>query len=87
MPLFYFQCPVCKELVKKLLSVQNSKKEYNCPNCKEILFRNYQNPSTIIKETIDNGIQQRKVEQFADSNQLLEEREAQAKIDKHKKEL
>lgn len=87
MALYYFKCLKCNSLIKKLLSLQDSKKEYNCMTCNEILVRSYQDTSTIVKETIDNGIQQKAVEQFADSNELYQEREQKSKLDKLKNDL
>ncbi len=76
MPIYYFICPECSLTVVKLLTPHKAKTiELTCGSCTAILERNPQPPTSSVKEVIDNGLQARRVEQFANSPELLEERE------------
>lgn len=87
MPIFYFKCKKCNKEYKKLLSPNKAKETQPCPVCFQQLERDYKDPSTIIKEVIDNSIMTRRVEQYANSPELIEEREEIAKKSKKNNKL
>lgn len=50
--------------------------QIKCQVCnKSILTRAPQTPYTVTKEVIDNGIMPRRIEQYSNSNELIEERQ------------
>jgi hypothetical protein len=87
MALFCYVCDHCGRGTKKILTPEESKLEYNCPHDGAKLTRQYQAPTSHVLETIDSGLQTKRVEQFADSPELLQEREANQRKDKNKNEL
>lgn len=52
----------------------NPSKEVFCEKCGGKMVKEIGDPALIVKETVDNGFMARKVEQFADSPELLKER-------------
>lgn len=87
MPLFYFKCSKCSKTLKKILSPQKAKGKLTCPKCSSILERDIQDISTICKETIDNGIMERKVEQISGIADMVKEAEKNIKKAKENKDL
>ena len=85
--LFLFKCIKCNNDVKKILTFEQSKLEYLCPKDGEKLIRNPQNPTSSTKDTIDNGLQIRKIEQYTDSAELMIDRENNQRKDKNKQDL
>ncbi len=72
MPVLTFYCDSCKKSVKELCYGKVS--VIQCETCDKPMVRKQKVPAMIVKETIDNGVQTRRVEQLADSNRLIEER-------------
>lgn len=87
MPIYYYKCTHCDREVKKLLEPKDAFDEYFCPHDGHVAKRLFKPPTSHVKEVIDNGIQLKRVEQFADSPRLLEEREQLSRADKDKKDL
>jgi len=83
MPLLRFQCPECDQKKSKLVQDLTKVKDFvlNCPECGNQMAREKVDSFTIVKETIDNGIMERRVEQNANAPELVEER-AQSGIKK-----
>ena len=87
MPIYYFKCTHCGKEIKKLLPVEAAENEYFCPDDGRPAQRSFKPPSSHVKEVIDNGLQMRRVEQFANSPELLQERADIAEKNKNKKDL
>lgn len=87
MALFTFRCPTCKVLVKRILTPEKAKDPLFCKEDNTQLAREFQEVSSVVKEVIDNGLQVRKVEQYADAPKLLQEREQAVRDLKNKNEL
>ena len=87
MALFTFRCPTCKVLVKRILTPLKAKEPLFCKADNTQLVREFQEVSSIVKEVIDNGLQTRKVEQFANAPELLQEREEAVRELKKKNDL
>ena len=88
MPVYRFKCE-CGHKEKKLLDYTKAKEPRSCPTCSKLLERDYSdtNNTTLVKETIDNGLQNKKVEQFAGSPEMIIERDKQQQIKKNKDSL
>lgn len=82
MPLYHFKCDTCSKEYKRILKSEDAESDFTCPKCYGKLERNPQLPNTITFETIDNGLQQRRVEQYSEAAKLTEEREENSKKDK-----
>ncbi len=87
MPLYNFICPQCGFKLKKILSPEQSKVPFFCEKDRTSMARDPQSPTTMVKEVIDNGLQAKRVEQYANSQELFQEREDNARADKNKNEL
>lgn len=87
MPIYNYFCDNCKKDVSKLLDYKRSKEEQKCKDCGSVLVRNPSMPHTVTKEVIDNGVMIRRAEQYADSAELIEEREHLSRQNKNKKGL
>ncbi len=77
MPAYTFECPICKQWQRAILSVQEMKDgnvPCKTPGCAGILERKAQPPTTQITETLDNGLMPRKLERLADAERIHEER-------------
>lgn len=77
MPLFKLTCPNGhrKNLLTTTSSwdkVPNEKKK--CHVCSETMSRSGTGPTANVKESLDNGLQVRKVERYADAERLYKER-------------
>lgn len=89
MPLYQFRCPDCSFLTKRLLN----KPDFNNLNCKKcnktltVLNREFADTSSNCKEVIDNGIMPRKVENFANANEMLEDRNHVVNTKREKNDL
>ena len=87
MPAFYFYCDTCKTTISKLMHYKDAKScQIKCEVCnKSILTRAPTTPYTVTKEIIDNGIMPRRIEQYSDSNELIEDREKKDRANKSNK--
>lgn len=83
MATYRYFCPTCNKPQTRSLSPEDAKKEVLCRKCQTVMKRNKVDSFTTIKETIDNGIMLRKVEQIAGANEQIHEREF---LDRQKKE-
>lgn len=73
MPLYYFQCSKCLKEQRRILTLEESKKEQAC-DCGYSLRRTPKPPSSRVTETLDNGVMTRKLERLADAERLFAER-------------
>ena len=89
MPLYRFICPKCQHRYSKFVRPEKSDilPKYLCADCAIELERDSETNFTSVKETIDNGLMDRRVEQYQDSHDLVKEREQLATEDKNKKTL
>lgn len=76
MPVFYFECPVCKMPDRMILSPSEAKGDVPCrtEGCSGKLKRTPKPPSTQITETLDNGMMARKLERLAEAETIHHER-------------
>lgn len=76
MPLFSFKCRVCKRLDRILLSPEEAEQPVFCrgEGCSGKLKRIPKAPTTVVKETVDNGIMARRVEIYPDVKEVMKER-------------
>lgn len=71
MPAFHLKCQKCQKAIRKLLP------KFEVLNCEcggEFHRSNTDGPSTVIKETLDNGVMVRKVERIHNIDELVKER-------------
>jgi hypothetical protein len=88
MPVFNFTCPKCAlRSVRLLKASEVLGGVYHCPKDGNVLEREYGLPSTISKEVIESPVWPRKVEQYTNSGDLIEEREHNADLVKSNKDL
>ncbi len=75
-PIFYFKCKACGIEKKYILEPEEAKQERKCleQGCGAEMFRTPRPPTSSVKETFDNGVMTKKVEQFKDAKELLKER-------------
>ncbi len=74
MPLFNFECPNCKVLIKRILTVEGSKVGVQCKTCPATLRRVYGAASSQVKEVLDNGIMTKRIERYSDAEELYYDR-------------
>lgn len=86
MPLYCFYCSTCQKTVKKLLTVENAKEIQYCKETHE-LKRQDSDVSVLVKEVVDNGLQNKAIEQLANAPELFQEREDAVRKIKQKKDL
>jgi hypothetical protein len=86
MPLFYLICPDCAKETKVLKTIEEIE-NLLCAACNGKLERNSRPPSSVVKEIIDNGLQAKRVEQYSNARELLEERQAKQLAEKNKDSL
>lgn len=80
MPLYHFECPVCMEKTRKILSLKvYRQRKVACKNCNCELSRVVEPPTSQVMETLDNGLMPKKLERLADSERLHHERAEQQK--------
>jgi hypothetical protein len=73
MALYYFKCNKCNDLSKRFLkSIKLN--EYRCLKCNELLVRAPKAPTTVVKETLDNGLMARAVERLSNADEIFKER-------------
>jgi hypothetical protein len=70
-----------------MLSPEDAQKDVLCRKCNNVLSKVNADSFTSIKEVIDNGILMRRVEQFADSAEQIQEREHLSDLNKKKDSL
>jgi hypothetical protein len=87
MPLFRYICNPCNKKYSKLLAPERAQDTFLCALCSQPLERASVENFTIVKETIDTGTMTRRVEQYANSPDLIQEREELGRKDKDKKTL
>lgn len=87
MAIYYFKCSNCDRIKKRLFSPEEAKQEQHCPHDGALMQRIPQGGFTTIKEVIDNGLQARKAEQFANTNEMIKEREDDNRELRKKEEL
>lgn len=92
MPLYQFRCPDCSFLTKRILNFKGADHQFfvQCKKCNNTLVfkdREFADTSSNSKEIIDNGIMPRKVENFANSNELMQDRNHVALTRRKKNEL
>jgi hypothetical protein len=74
MPLYYFSCSTCKGTVMYRLKAGEQKAPRPCSVCKKVMSRDPRPPSSQVMESIDTGMQFRRVERLADAERLYAER-------------
>lgn len=72
MPLFYFKCDSCGTQTR-IFTVEEAATAV-CKFCKGPVTRTVRPPSSDFKETVDNGIMNRRLEIYPDIKQLLDDR-------------
>jgi hypothetical protein len=80
-PLYNSHCPNCGKRKKFLVLgtfFSLSKEERQCKDCGVELVRDGTGPSTSVKEVLDNGAMPRAVERFADTEDMMAERNRNA---------
>lgn len=87
MALFRFKCPKCDYKVKRLFKTESGIPELKCPTDQENLIRDEQVVGTVVYESIDTGLQIKKVTQIANSPELIEERQDIQRRNRDKKTL
>lgn len=73
MPLFNFHCPKCDVPVRLLLDSADQAQSHK--KCGETLKRVLGAASSQAMEVLDNGIQPRRVERYAEAERIFKERE------------
>lgn len=73
MPLFSFNCPTCKEKIRRILPIAPVE-PFPCPKCESTLERGSAAPTSRVIEVRDNGIMPRQVEQLVDIGDMIKER-------------
>jgi len=84
MPSYNMVCDQCGHAQKRMaraplskLSNDELKKIKYCPKCEEYFMnRRAQPPTTLVKETLDNGLMRRAVERLKDAEELSTQRAA-----------
>ncbi len=74
MPLYYFRCPGCQLLSRKILAVEESTLARVC-ECGEDLRREPRPPTSQTVESLDNGHMPKRLERLADAERLFKERD------------
>lgn len=75
MPVYYFKCPKCEAMARRLLQPEQVKDYHiDCPECDSSMKRFVKPPSTNTVERLDNGAMPRAVERPADAERLYHER-------------
>jgi putative FmdB family regulatory protein len=74
MPMYNFRCPQCQSAVKILRRPEKANQPVECPHCKVQMSRDPQPPTSMVKETLDNGIMGRRVERLANIEEIGKER-------------
>ncbi len=74
MALYYFKCSPCSTTKPYRLKPGEQKLPRPCPACKTIMTRDPRPPSSQVMESIDTGMQFRRVERLADAERLYAER-------------
>jgi hypothetical protein len=88
MPTYTYTCKVCSFTARKLLKPQDAATVVQyCPHDNNPLERQYGDISTIAKETIESPLWPKKVEQYANAPELVEEHERNADDIKTKNDL
>jgi len=75
MGLFYFECEFCKTIIKRIKHGRFEKKDY--PQCKECGLRTKRMekpPTSQVLETLDNGLMPKRLERFANAEELYKNR-------------
>lgn len=78
MPIFNYECRKCGAKLRKLLTVEESKKVIACDKCNYVVYRIHTPPGAMVTEVLDNGVMPRAVERLADAERLNHERAKQA---------
>lgn len=76
MPLYSYNCRVCKWPDRRLLSPEEAREPQFCrqEGCSGKMKRVPKAPSTHVKETVDNGLMTKRVEIFSDNDEVYKER-------------
>lgn len=74
MPMYNYHCPGCCQDFKLLLKPERASKPQTCATCDTVMVRNPKPPTSMVKETLDNGIMSRRVERLADIEEIGKER-------------
>ena len=82
MPTYFLRCPACNVTTKRRLLLTLSEiperhPDKTCEECGGPLKRAPRAPTTIVKESLDNGAMTKRVERFKDAEQLYADRAAQ----------
>lgn len=76
MPMYYFECPVCKSKQRRILSREEAKGDLPCKKdgCSGKLKRTPKPATSTVVETLDNGYMARRVTRIADAERIMWER-------------
>lgn len=73
MPVFNFFCEKCQKPARKILSPEEAR-ALVIHDCGYVLKRVQNPPSSQVTETLDNGIMPKKLERYANAEELYKER-------------
>lgn len=73
MPLFYYTCAKCAKTTRKILSKPEVSIKCECGHDAE---RSARGGSSMVMESLDNGVMTKKLERLADAERLFHERVA-----------
>jgi len=78
MPIFNFFCEKCQKQVRRVLAPEAMLGPVLHQECGSELKRVQSPPSSQVKETMDNGIMAKKLERYANAEELYKDRAAKA---------
>lgn len=89
MPLYQYRCPHCDKLSKYIAEKPTNVrcKDKKCAWLLTPENREFADTSSNCKEVIDNGIMPRKVENFANANEMLQDRNHVVNTKREKNDL
>lgn len=76
MPLYYFRCPVCHALQRRILEPEEARGPIGCKTegCSGKPKREPRPPSSMLKERVDNGLMPKTLENYVDGQELTKAR-------------
>jgi hypothetical protein len=73
MPLYYYGCPTCKNVCRRILDVDAAEHHIQICKCGLEMERADEGARARITETLDNGVMVRKLERYADAENIYKE--------------
>lgn len=74
MPMYHYRCEPCRTDAMLLRKPEKAKDPAICPGCQQPMTRDPKPPTSMVKETLDNGIMGRRVERLANIEEIGKER-------------